>query len=636
MGWKLLKIRPGASLVEILLAVAIASLLLPALFAGLIATRQGKAQQIQRLQATALLSEAQDALRSVREAGWSNVSTNGTYNLVRSGSTWTLVASAIPEQIDTFSRSIVISGTSRIPEPTGTIVTSGGSGDPSTKKVDITVSWTDPLPSSVSVSGYLTRYMDNIAYVETTYNQFNAGTKTGVAAEHTGGDPVDGDVVLSGGGHGDWCLPALTQWGFNLAHSAHGTALSAVEGKAFVVTGDNNSSETFYDVFISNTYPPTATSAGILTGQKKAYGVFGDQTYGYIATDTQSKQGTIIQLSDHSEIGWLDAGVNSLRGSSVAVSGNYAYLAVSNSPESTNKLMIFDISTKSGTHLNILSKDLPARATKIVIVGNTIYAALNSATNQLAIIPITGSGATFGTEVDVTVAGQYGRDVFVNSDATRIYLATSTSATQREMFVLNSTGSTLGSYDTAGMDPAGIIRVTNNKAIIVGSGGTEYQVVDVASDVVTSCGTGLNIDTGVRSVAAVIEADGDAYAYIITGDTASEFKIIEGGPTGNGGGINGIFTSAIYSPSAETAFNRLTYSATLPAGTSIQMQVAVADDCTGSLVYQDVAANGAIPYDDNGSGYENPGRCLRYRAILNSNQAGTTPVLNDVTINYSP
>src|SRR3990167_3628807 len=57
----------GQSLVEILIAIGLTGILLPALLTGLVSSREGKAQEGQRLQATALLRESEEAIRSVRE-----------------------------------------------------------------------------------------------------------------------------------------------------------------------------------------------------------------------------------------------------------------------------------------------------------------------------------------------------------------------------------------------------------------------------------------------------------------------------------------------------------------------------------------------------------------------------------------
>ena len=73
MASLLAKIKKGQSLVEIILAMGLAAILLPALLIGLATTREGRAQQRQRLEASAFLKEAEEAVRSVREKGWDNI-----------------------------------------------------------------------------------------------------------------------------------------------------------------------------------------------------------------------------------------------------------------------------------------------------------------------------------------------------------------------------------------------------------------------------------------------------------------------------------------------------------------------------------------------------------------------------------
>jgi type II secretory pathway pseudopilin PulG len=147
----------GQSLIELLLAMGLAAILLPALLTGLITSREGRPQTIQRNEASTLIREAAESLRSVRESGWSAVSTNGTYHTEVSGNRWTLVSGS--QTVNGYTKSIVISDTYR--NSSGAIVQSGGVIDPSTKAIAITVSWTTPYPSSITSNFYLTRYLDN-------------------------------------------------------------------------------------------------------------------------------------------------------------------------------------------------------------------------------------------------------------------------------------------------------------------------------------------------------------------------------------------------------------------------------------------------------------------------------------------
>ena len=161
------------------------------------------------------------------------------------------------------------------------------------------------------------------------------------------------------------------------------------------------------------------------------------------------------------------------------------------------------------------------------------------------------------------------------------------------------------------------------------------------------CG-GLNVDAGVNGVSSVIEEDGDTFSYIITGDSTTEFKIIEGGPGGQFA-ITGTFTSSAFDASSTVAYNRIIPNIVEPLGTNLELQVAIAsavDDSCSNASYYFVGPDGtsntffatssAIPSINNGQGYVNPGRCFKYKAFLSTTDPNASPILNDVTVNYSP
>ena len=241
----------------------------------------------------------------------------------------------------------------------------------------------------------------------------------------------------------------------------------------------------------------------------------------------------------------------------------------------------------------------------------------------------------------------------MNQTGTRAYLATSADPSRNELFIIDissKSGSrpTIGSYNASGMDPRNLSIVPGNKAILVGTGGEEYQVIDISSEASpVRCG-GMQVNSGVNDVVGILEADGDAYSYILTRDAILEFKIIEGGPGGQFA-TSGTFTSSPFDAGVTVAYNRLIPNFIQPVSTTIQFQVAVADavsgTCTNSSYYfvgPDGTSNtyftfqGAIPLITNGQGYVNPGQCIKYKAYFSTSDYVSSPILNDVSVNYSP
>src|SRR3989344_4516365 len=194
LNLKLFCCRTGQSLVELLLGMALISLVIPALLSGLVAGREGGQQQVSRLTATALMDQALEVVRSVRSAGWVAFAVNGLYHPAADGASWSLATGA--QSVDGYTRVISISDTQR--NSSGAIVASGGTPDPSTKTVTVTVSWSTPFPSSVSTTAYFTRYMDNLTFTHTTYDDFLGGIFSGTAVVNDMG----GEVALGAGGGG--------------------------------------------------------------------------------------------------------------------------------------------------------------------------------------------------------------------------------------------------------------------------------------------------------------------------------------------------------------------------------------------------------------------------------------------------
>jgi len=631
--------QKGQSLVEILLATALMIILLPALFSGLLATREGRSQQQQRITASLFLKEAEEILRVVRERGWSIFANNGTFYPTRDGNTWTLAAGT--EINNGLTRQIVISDVYR--DDNGLIAGSGNL-DPSTKHIEVTVGWSDPFSSTISSESYLTRYLDNLAFAETVEGDFLLGEKDGTVVINSNG----GEIILGAGGSGNWCEPygpAFVE--LDLPKQGVAQAISALEGQLIAGTGANASGVSLAKVNISNTNPPTAQIAGEFDGFK-TNDVFIESHYAYLATDNNEKEIVIIDILNTP---FFEVGSVNLSGSQNAngvATTNQVGLVVQSS-----KLWSFDVSQKSGSRplLDSDGVNLAGTGSEVVIVGNFAYVAIDGSP-ELQIVDISNpTDLTVVAWADVNGSG--GQNVVVNTDGTRSYLVTHHSDSLDELFIIDTSSKTggqtiLGSYSTSGMDPRSVLSVPGNKVIVGGLGGQEYQVVDITNENnPVYCG-GIEMDDGINDLDAVLETDGDAYSYVLTRDSGNELKIIEGGPGGQFT-TEGTFESSIFDPNYSVVFNRFEVISTILAGTELKYQIAVADPVGGSCAatnysYVGPDKTGAtfftesspIPLDNDGAGFENPGQCFRYKIYFSTNTSGSTPVFEEIRINYSP
>jgi type II secretory pathway pseudopilin PulG len=652
---KIIQKKSGQSIIELLVAIGLASLLIPAILTGIVAGRGGRAQEGQRIQAVAVLKSAQEAVRSIAKTSWSGISNNGTYYPAISGGNWTLASGS--QTTNGLTTSVVISDTYR--DSSGAIVSVGGTRDPSTKKVIITVSWSSPFSSFVTSTNYFTRFKNN-AYTDTLLGDFNGGTKNGTAISQTVGSGIanDAQVQLGAGGGvsgGDWCQPqdnvlkTFDLPGQGVAQSISATS-SATQNYAYTTTGNNASGDSVDELTISFANPPVVANPH-LNNEAKAYGIFVDPGAQYVYFNENNPPNHTVRIangSDLSVVGYFDQ--NNKTGTTIFTSGNTGYTV------SGSTLYSFDVSSKTGSRSLLGSVALAGNGNRVFVVGSRAYVTTSSTTSQLQIINVSNPASMSVVKSLNTGNNLAGVDVYVDQTQTYAYVVTSYASGQNDFFIvdLNNTNNIYG-YSTNGMSPKGIIAVPRNRAILVGSGGTLYQVFDTTTPSAASYCGGMSPSgvTTINSVAAITQPNGQVFSYILTDNSSAEFQIVLGGPGSGQFASSGTFLSSPFKATSSSFFNNFTASINKPSQTTISLQVAVAaavnnscvnanysyvgPDGTTSTFFTPVSASisGQIPFTGSGS-YVNPGECFRYQGYFTSNDSTLTPLLYDMRFNYSP
>lgn len=676
--------RSGQMLIELLLAIALLMVVVPALLGGFMASRDGRVNQEKRFNATLLLREAKTAMLAVREGSWDAIATNGTYHPSVNAGAWELASGS--ESIDGYTREIIVSDVQRV-GGTGAVVESGGVVDPSTKEITLRVSWGGGPGESVETSLFMTRFLDNAGYEQTTSADFEGGTFTGTAVALS----QDGEVQLATNTKGKWCEPNLS--GATIDLPATPNAIWAEEGHIYTASGNSATSSTvsYEHTTVSNTDPPVGTLQGTFKGYK-TYDVWADTNYAYLATSNNGKEMVIVDHNNYSnqaqkiyaESGYFNAS-GSTDGRSVFVLGNRAYLAAG------QYLYVVDVSSHSGSRPQVGSRIQFANsgdyAGKIYALdlGGIRYvfvSVIGSTPDELKIINATNPSVSsqwrleggINIEPNGCSSLESGKSVYVNPAGTRAYVSSVNDNNFKEFFTINTSSKNApslvggfatnppctngGGYEAGGMDPSQstVVNTAENRAILVGNDTTgdsinskEYQVLDLTDEANPSLCASLDFNQGINGVAAVKETDGDAYAYIITGDSATDVKIIAGGPDGTYQ-EQGTYLSPVFDAGSSAMFNSYTATVNRPSGTSLSWQVGIADavggSCSGvSFTYVGPDGTSAtsftddtdtLPLDNNGSGYENPGQCLQYKATFSTTNYNNTATLERMFFNYSP
>jgi hypothetical protein len=363
-----------------------------------------------------------------------------------------------------------------------------------------------------------------------------------------------------------------------------------------------------------------------------------------LATDSNSKEAVIVDISTlpYTETGYYNAPYWS-DGEAIAVKDNVGYLG------HRNQIRAFDLSSKYGERSEISNLTLGislSYITQIMIVDNYAYATLYNDWDELVVVDI--SDPYNMEEVaysDVNAEQAY--DIYVSEDGNRVYYGTNNSWYGDELFIIDSTDKSglmpvISSYNTNGTSVYGII-VVDQRVIIVGEDGEEYQVVDISDEEnPVRCG-GADLDTQVNDIQSVTIDEDYVFSYITADDDDGEFRVIRGGEgEGGGGGIyaqEGVFESDVLDTGIVSAtYLSVDWEEVVPTDTQIRVQIR-----TGST--PDISAQSWYGSSGPGSYFTNSvgsylngvvpnGRYVQYRVELSTFDIEQTPVFENITISY--
>ena len=148
--------KKGFTLIELILAITIFVIMATGVAVPIIGNHLNSMENQRNVQANALLTEVWEAVRSIRNNDWSDV-TNGTHGLRIAGGVWEFYGTS--DVINNFTRTVTVSDVYR--DDDGNRVDSGGTLDPDSKQVDLQIAW-EPTPydnRSLSAESLLTNYV---------------------------------------------------------------------------------------------------------------------------------------------------------------------------------------------------------------------------------------------------------------------------------------------------------------------------------------------------------------------------------------------------------------------------------------------------------------------------------------------
>lgn len=615
------KAQAGATLVEVLVAIALAGILLPVLATALVTANAGRPATTQQLQASSLLREAMEAVRVRREAGWANIATNGTYFPAISGSTWTLTAGT--QTANGFTRQIVISSVQR--DIAGTIVASGGTTDPSTKKVVATVSWTTPYNSSVSSEAYFTRWQNHATWSETEQAVFDSYTAA-INTEVT--NTAGGEFQLNSDGTPNWASPVVVD-----SYNVSGTqdALDIYTSGDYAYLSDGTTLSIFNIANPANITLTSTYNAGATVNH-----VFVSGSYAYLSTASDTYELRIVNISNPA-LPTTAASVN-LAGTANAqvtsVDGAYAYVGrVASTTTSSFEFQVVDVTNPNAPVVRGGIDYNTGTVNSIKLVGSYAYLATTIDTQEVISVNVTNKTTPTTTAsynapgtADATDLGTYA------AMANYMFVSSLTNASGAETYALNISNpaslTLAGSYEVGGSVNG--ITVLNGRAFLA-TAITNRQVIIL--NVALNGGLSLLANRSLSGSANDVKAS-ENYTYVASTSNTEELIVV--GPTFSGNfASSGTYESDTFDAGSAAAFNYLAFTISEPAGTNVQFQIATNND---AVTWNFVGPDGTTATFFTGPGAihlgQASGRYVRYKAYLTGGTS--TPVVSDVTVNYSP
>ena len=326
----------GFGIIEIIVAMAIFLVIASSLVTGTLQSSVGNRLGDEQSRAMFLSSEAIEAVHSIRNRSWSNL-TPGSFGIGISANQWVFIGTT--DVSSKYVRQIIISNAYR---SSGNIVDIGGTLDPDTFKVSTTVSWnfSSGRNNSVGTTEYLTNFKKLIS--------------------------------------SKWSNPVIN-YSLDISGNDDGGSVDFYNNYLYLTRNVANKTN-FYIINIASSTPTISSSLAIgnLPGKIKVV-----YPYAFVPTNNSSGELVIIDVSNPSSptiVNTLNA-AGSSKGVAVDVVGNYAYLL------QTNRLTIINISNKTSPAI-IGTIALQTNATQLAVIGSNAYITSTNDTAELQIINI--------------------------------------------------------------------------------------------------------------------------------------------------------------------------------------------------------------------------------------------------------
>jgi type II secretory pathway pseudopilin PulG len=463
--------RSGQSLIEVIIVLALFLLISVGVIGALSSSLGASKRGSDTIAATGYVKEAVEAVRSIRDRDWSEV-TAGTYGLDTGAGYYEFQGSGDTlGPNNSFTRTIQVEDVTRSPGLQGDI-SSSGVDDPNSKKVNVSVAWDlfAGQPRTVSETFYVFNYDAGAgqSWVQNTNPQFQAGFE----------NSTDVGSVLLREVNADWS--------------------EVSEFHSIDLSGNGDRIASHYDEAQDVLYVLSRNTAG-------------NELVALDVSDVSESTPTII--------GGYDTG--GVTPNDLAVKDGYGYIA---SSSNTDEVQVVDLDTMA--QVNSIDLIGTTDATAVDYVGDRLIVGRNNNTNPEVYLYNIANPTGSITQVDTTEIGT-GINVMATDDA---YAYLGTADGSNEIYVVRaSDGSQVNSRNLPGFAPVEGMALRGTNLYVgrqnFGGGSDEFLLLDISNPEGTiSIPQSLNLSYIVNDITI---DDGEDYAFLATSDVNGEGQIID-------------------------------------------------------------------------------------------------------------
>jgi type II secretory pathway pseudopilin PulG len=652
--WSKTKLK-AFSLIELLAAISIFTLVVGGLAYASLNALESVSNDRRRVEAILYLKEVTNAIFINKNDLWSSIADEtgqGTKSVQFVNNKYEIIDGSSTEGDVTVG--FTVENVYR--DENGNLVESGGTIDLHSRKIVMTVSWTSLLGSTFEITDEI--YLNNWSVrrlEQTTAAEFNAGTYDLTRLY----SPVfdDGEVELEEVFYSDWCNPALSLNSYDIPGNATAKTIFAEDTVAHIGTGGSTDGVAYTKAVATSDLPPVVNVEGEWDGEKvNDIYVMGD--YAYLATDNNSTEVIILDISSlpYTPVGSVN--VSGSRDADDVIVDERGVGYVTAGP----KIYAFDVgytagnpsSSTANSGVRSVLDDVSVvwflgSVEEIDVLDGYVYAGLNNDWYELGIVDAQDPGS-LSLISQTTVSYQQVKTLYISEDGTKTYIGTNSSG-ESEVWIMDTTTKSgerpvIGEIETNGTTVLGLFVVEqDNRLILGGSGGNEYQVYDISDENnPTLCGS-LNLPSQVNDLVGTSDPEQSVYSYLVVDDSSAEFKIIRGGPGGGGGNgtgyvYDGTFTSSVIDMEEDDPhYFSFGWLAQLPSGTDLQAQIRTSDspDPSGEPWYGPSGVG--TFYTSLSEGFQiDPAiqdkRYLQYRIYLSTSDISVSPLFESFEIVY--